>query len=324
LSSLFYKGKFTTIPDTWNDLSASQYVQAIDVLVLQQADKTTKQIKLLKILAGWSWWRFVQAMGWLRWNPMRLIRTRVSTASLSTLEDMSRSLSRTERLSFAAEELTAFLFEKIELSTNLIPVVYPGGSPLPWRGRGGFAFFNKGVPLHGPAPELANLVMAEFCYSEHYFNQWKEKKDIVLLNQLISILYRPSVEASASTGFFRRSSASTTADPRIPFDPNICNTLVKQIERWPLALRIAIGTMYGSMRQQKIEENPRVFSDGGSDGEANLYGLWSIMRQVAKAGHLGKLKDIETTYVDTVLMELNESLVEAERQEAELEKMKAS
>ena len=65
--------------------------------------------------------------------------------------------------------------------------------------------------------------------------------------------------------------------------------------------------------------NPRVFDEASPDAGESLYGLWSVMRSVAKAGHFGDFDKVQEQYVDTILMELNEAIVEAEKMEAEME-----
>jgi hypothetical protein len=280
LNDLFLSGTFTSLPSTWDELTARQYVQVVDTLLLQPGPNEQKRIKLLKILTGWGWLKLANILGWWRYNPIRFIRTKKIGSGFGPAMD------RTERLATAAEELTTFLFAECDLTKNLLP--------------------NIGK-YYGPSDYLDNLRMGEFVYAESYFSQWKQNADAANLNKLVSVLYRPA------------GSAPTPADRREAFDPNLCAQHLQQIEGWPLAKRVAIAIMYGSMRKQLIDQNPRVFSDSGDSGNESVYGMWSVMRQVAKDGHFGTFTEVENTYVSTILMELNESIIEAERQAERME-----
>jgi hypothetical protein len=303
MNDLYLSGHFTSTPSTWDELTARQYVQVVDTILLQPGTNEQKRIKLLKILTGWGWLKIANIIGWWRYNPIRFIRTKKIGSGFGPAMD------RTERLATAAEELTTFLFAECNLTKNLLPKI----------GR-----------YYGPSDYLDNLRMGEFVYAETYFSQWKQASNPLQgagggaggsnplegaggaanLNKLVSVLYRPA------------GNAPTPADRRQPFDPNLCAQHLPHIERWPLAQRMAIAVMYGSMRKQLIDQNPRVFSDSGDSSSESVYGMWSVMRQVAKDGHFGTFSDVENTYVSTILMELNESIIEAERQEEKLEAMK--
>lgn len=297
MNDLYYKGTFTSIPGTWDELTAKQYVRIINVLLLKKGTLQEKQIQLLKILTGFTWFGMARILDWWRYNPRRFQMLNIKKLVRRMPDEggsLARVLDRTERLATAAEELTAFLFQSCTLSRNIMPRV----------GR-----------YYGPADYLDNLRMGEFVYAENFFGAWKAKNEITALNQLISVLYRP-LQFRYLFGGHRR-----TSDPRIPFDPVECARNISTIAAWPLEKRIAIATMYGSMRQRLIDENPRVFTDSGGSEDSSPYGLWSVMRQVAKQGHFGKFSDIEQSYISTILMELNESIIEAERQEERLDAM---
>lgn len=301
MNQIFYKGKFTSVPADWNSLAGPQFVKCIDVLLLQKGSAEEKSIRLLRILTGWGWWQIAFMLKWFEWNPLSLIKRKINRLSKTKLEDFDKAINRTFAMSEACEQLTAFLFVDITLSKNILPYISVSGKICKLARR----------VYAGPADDLGNVRMNEFVYAEHYFQQWRNTQQPGHLNSLISILYRPVIQ----------NFSAHAEDVRIPFKVHICTQHVKTIEKWPLPLRMAIAEMYGSMRRQKIEENPRVFNDS-EEGSESLYGLWSVMRQVAKQGHFGKFSDIEETYVDTVLMELNESLAEADRMEEELERTK--
>ena len=301
MNHIFYKGKYTEVPDEWNALTGKQYVRCMEVLLLQKGAMEEKQLRLLKIITGWGWWKIALMVKWFRWNPLRLIKEKISRLGAKKLDEFDEMLHRSYALAEAAETLTQFLFVDITLSKNILPYISKSGK-IVRPGRRRYA---------GPADDLGNMKMNEFVYAEHYFQEWRKNNLIADLNSLIAVIYRPVIAGKPDF----------EEDPRIPFKVHICTKHEKIVATWPLPLRIAIAEMYGSMRRQKIEQNPRVFSEGEQESES-LYGLWSVMRQVAKQGHLGNFNDVEETYVDTVLMELNESLAEADKMEEEMERIK--
>jgi len=200
---------------------------------------------------------------------------------------------RTPNLLAAARDATEFLFEGNTLTKNLLP-------------------FYRGYA--GPADDLQNLKMLEFCHTEFFHSRYEKDGNIDDLNALVAALYRPKKS---------RWSYSYTKNPdgdfRVPFNPNTIAYYQKRLAKWPTHVKLAIFRFYQGARASIITRNPRVFDNGG--GEESLYGLWSVMRAVAKSGHLGDLDKVTDQYVDTVLMELNETVAEAERIEMERNKV---
>jgi len=199
---------------------------------------------------------------------------------------------RSPHLEDAAGQITGFLLEKNTLTRNLLP---------------------KYRRCYGPADGFGNLTMGEFSFTEAFFQSWRNSDDVDWLHKLIAVLYRPK----RSNYDHKR---NPDGDHREKFNPNLIEQRAKKIARWPASVKKAIEQWYDGCRNQMIEQNPKVF-EGGS-GEESLHGMWSVMRNVAKAGHFGDFDKIAEQYVGTIMMELNEVVVEAERQEAELKKMK--
>lgn len=199
---------------------------------------------------------------------------------------------RSPNLLPAAIDATEFLAEN-KLTKNLLP-------------------FYKGFA--GPADNLANIKMAEFCFAEFYYNNYGREENLEHLNALVSVLYRP--KKSRWKYSYKK---NLDGDFRIAFNANSMGYYQKKIEKWPTHVKLAVLHFYQGARAQIIQRNPKVFDNNG--GEESLYGLWSVMRSVAKSGHLGDLDKVSDQYVDTVLMELNETVAEAERIEMERNKV---
>lgn len=199
---------------------------------------------------------------------------------------------RTPYIEAASKEASSFLMEKNDLTKNLIPY---------FRGK------------FGPADQMRNLKGGEFCFTEIFYSRWKNEQDDQFLDKLVAVLYRPA-------RILYNHWINPDGDRRQEFNPNLIDRHTRAVSSWPKNVKLAIAHYYEGCRNEKILQNPKVF-EGGS-GEESVHGMWSVMRNVAKAGHFGNLDNVLNQYVDTILMELNEVVTEAERQEAELKKKK--
>lgn len=282
---VFYKGKFTSVPASWDELTARQLREAVLIITGPYLPEV-QRIRLLKVLMRWSWWRMAITMGILQFWEIPS-----PTVSLKKLMLFGRAVDRTARLADAAESITRFLFEGNSITRNHFP---------------------RYKKMYGPGDKLANVRMGEFCFAENYFLMWKATGETSHLNLLLACLWRPGRKTKQRVA---------SGDLRYDFNPVVLAAQSKKIDLWPLDVKLSMAMIYDGMRKQKIEANTKVFSGEGSDGES-VYGLWSIMRSVAKAGHFGDFDKVQTQYLDTILMELTEAIVEGEKMEAQLEETK--
>lgn len=195
------------------------------------------------------------------------------------------SLSADERLLNLYEAIetgTSFLLEDISLTRNLLPT-YEG--------------------FQGPADELSNVVAAEFCFSEIAFLQWKQNRNVSYLNSLVAILYRPGKSSKDRV-------KDDNGDLRYPFYPHLTVKYERIVRKWPYCVKLMIAMYYEGCRRKKIEENENLFS--GSDSES-LYGLWSVLREIARSGHFGDFDKVQNQFIDTIFMELQEVQAEHDR-----------
>lgn len=168
------------------------------------------------------------------------------------------------------------------------------------------------IPVHddfyGPDKGYNNLLMEELVFTEDFFMKWhEEKEDVKLMDGLISVLYRP---AKIGYDFV----INKDGDARIPFNQYECEWNAKNvISKWPLKMKLAIATIYGSYRNWLVDANPEVF--GGVGGDPAMYGLISIIRMVAKNGAFGDFKKVEKLEVNLVMIELNESVADGKAME---------
>lgn len=258
--------------------------QAINILTVLSIGLPIEKEKLmlLKILLKWSWWKTAVFFGQFRFNNLNKIK------KPSAL--FGRVMDRTATLAMAMDELTAFLKAENTLTKNLLPN------------------YKK---YAGPSDGMDNLRMAEFVYAESYFFKWRDGKNMGDLNNLVATIYRPMAKKTAQH----------SDDVRVNFNPNMIAKYAVVVDRWPWQVKLLIAQYYAASRQQKIAQNPEVFADSGTE-EGSAFGLWGVMRSVAKAGHFGDFDKVQELYVDTVLMELTAAILEAEKHEQEMESIK--
>lgn len=185
--------------------------------------------------------------------------------------------------------LTEFLLkEKTELTKQLIPK-YEG--------------------LYGPDDDFNNLIMQELAISDSLFMQWNENKEnSLLLNEFCALLYRPG---KRNYDYDR----NPDGDPREEFNQNISAWNAKHIvNKWPMSVKLAIAYWYDACRWKLVNDNDEVFG-GSNTGEVSQYGLVTVMLSVAETGALGDFSRVEKHYVQTVLMQINESIRKAKEQE---------
>jgi hypothetical protein len=286
MNFIYYKNYTHIVASEWNELTGKQLRKIMRVI--WTGNDLQCRFKLFRILTGWSWKRLYLVSGMFHIKQISFI------AQLPFINKyVEKYLNNCARLFDAVIDATHFLFVTNDLVKNLIPV---------YRG------------FYGPDEEIRNVKMAEFTFSEIAFLAWKKSKDPKYLDDLVAILYRPGRKK-----YDHRKNSD--GDHREPFNPNLSPYNAKQIAKWPMDVKLSIATFYMGCREKKIIDNERVFS-GSGEGDESLYGLWSVMRNVAKAGHFGDFDKVQDQYIDTILMELNEVIVEAEKREEEIENMK--
>jgi hypothetical protein len=278
MNHLYYHNRIYPVPGSWNELSPKQLLRIVKLLYSSSSVEVGK-LKLFCILSGWSYLRIAIVT---RLFTDKHLDARIHLLSLP--ERKIKQLNFLTQLYAAIDEFPNFLLgqEFVDLTINKIP---------------------KYKNYYGPSDQLSNITIAEFTMTEMCFIKWKrsEGKEILALNELVAILYRP-----------RRASASDSADVRVPFDPELTRLHLPVVAKWPNAVRIAIAIFYESCRSSKLQSNSDLFSD--DDGtDQPLFGLWSLMRNVAKSGHFGDMDKVQNQYLDVILMELHEVKAEAEK-----------
>ncbi len=186
--------------------------------------------------------------------------------------------------------LTGFLIHENKLTKNIIPS---------WR--------HKDVLYFGPSDGMNNLLMEEFYFTEKYYLDWvADKETIDPLNELVAVLYRPVKEDYD----FEK---DPDGDARVIFNENTCSYYAKNIvNQWPMNFKISVATWYEGYKRYLVDLYPNV-SSGRVDGDPALFGLLSVMRNIAKQGVHGNFDAVGKKYVSMMMMELTEIVIENER-----------
>jgi hypothetical protein len=189
--------------------------------------------------------------------------------------------------------LTSFLFAKdLVFTKNILPL-----------------YKYSHTAFYGPADHLDNLRMKEFTLTEDLYMRWydSEQRDTQALNELVAILYRP---APAHYDFVR----NPNGDCRERFNQNVSSFYASNyINLWPPEVKIAIAYWYNGCRIEMVNRNPEVFS---GSGDPALYGLVSVMLNVAESKVFGDFDKVEEQYVNLVMMQLNEAIDKGKKLEA--------
>jgi hypothetical protein len=116
--------------------------------------------------------------------------------------------------------------------------------------------------LYGPADGLRNLTFIEWIKAEHYYRAWFETYAPEPLACLVAVLYRPrkSRKAIASPDF--------NGDLRLVYNDASFPRRLRQVQRLPRAVQLAVLLYYMAGRNTIIQQYPLVFRK--TEGEAPL------------------------------------------------------
>lgn len=168
---------------------------------------------------------------------------------------------------------------------------------------------------YGPASEFMNLKAKEATFAEAWWAQYNfendvDAKNIDALNHLAAILYRPKKR-------WYNVKRNREGDPRIEFSSSEIDYRVAKVKKWPLEVKQVIFLWFTGCQNMLIENNPKVFSGGDNP---SLHGMWSVMRSIAVGGAHGDFSRVENMYYPELLMEINETIQEAENLKKQVKK----
>lgn len=160
--------------------------------------------------------------------------------------------------------------------------------------------------LYGPESEFDDLTMVEFHHAEiEYAEAIKNNENSnEALNKLIAVLYRPMANGK-----------------RAPFTFELIEPSLKQIDRWPMNVKLAILIWYDGCRQLLRELYPLAFEGSSDSGDNYFSGLYLMMRSIA-GNKYGTWKDVEQMSVHLAFMEIVASIEDEKRLEEQLKASK--
>lgn len=165
--------------------------------------------------------------------------------------------------------------------------------------------------FYGPTTELDNLRLSEFYISEKLYSALVIDEDKSALDQLVAVLYRLPKDCYDIE-------KDIDGDIRQPFNGNTIPYYAKQIKNWPLAVKQAILLWYDGCRKKIASENEEIFN-GAGDNEDNDKDMFGILRALA-GGKYGDFEKVENLYLNTALREMNCSIADIKRLEAQTKK----
>ncbi|WP_343524394.1 hypothetical protein [Pedobacter sp.] len=183
------------------------------------------------------------------------------------------------RLSFKIN----FLFKKNELSAWLIPSFWFG--------------FRK---YYGPKNKLSNLTTEEFGLCELCWENFQLTKDQGFLDVLIAILYRPR-------RFF-----AIDDDIRQPLRNYSREIRTRRFKKLSEKMRWSVYLNYEGCRNYITGTYKQVFKSA-DPGEQAKPASWTKVVQSAAGGIFGNLKETEKSNVHKFLSELNDRLIQMEK-----------
>lgn len=281
-----YKGKPVSIqlPSCWDELSSSQLVSIAKkwiplLIALRNVNAATAvtflnaaSIELLIILSGIRRWNSFskKTRDFLRLLPSRrqLRKHRLNADFIEQYEHLSAML-----------RCSDFIFEKVTLTKNLLPVIK-----------------TKNYRLNGPADQLSSMCLKEFVFADGYFINYKKTLSLEDLNMLVAILYRPQLN-------IRPTDAGFSGDYRIPFNNMAVDAWLKDVQCIELERKVAIALFYEGCRNNFEKLYPTVFGSkeqSASDADGGWFSLVSEL----PAEKFGTLVEREQVNIDVIFSEL--------------------
>lgn len=257
-----------TLPQQWNEL---------------------KPFQLLYIAKHYEHWKKLsETSAFTVLEKAKLFLELSGINSRSDKKRLCRYLSFVDKTSdVSVLSLTDFVFEKLDLTKNLLPTIKVG-------------FFTN---YRGPGDRLQDTVIEEFSFAFHAYNQYNNRGLESDLNDLCAVLYRPANSSSEMT---------KTGDSRVTFNHKTIGERALRFAQVPVEYKAAVYLYFRGCIEYLAQSFKMVFSR--AEGQQRKSGGSFIDAILALSG--SKFGDFNTTKtMDTflVLKHMNELLIEAEK-----------
>ena len=202
------------IPTSWNELSASNvlyignYWQSWQ-LMLQSEVSMVKAKALL----------FLQLTGIKEAGKLKKLCVALSKITDETLPNTLA--------------LTDFVFEKRDLTKNVIPLIK----------------VSKGKTFQGPADNLGDISIDEFSFAFALYSLWHKTNDQTFLSKLAGVLYRPVNENFEKDG-----------KTRVPFNNGLIDKYAAEFEKLPDGYRNFVYLFFCGCLDRLVKKFPEIFN----------------------------------------------------------------
>jgi hypothetical protein len=170
----------------------------------------------------------------------------------------------------------------------------------------------RATHYYGPSDRLFNISFAEYIHAETNANRFLKDKDVTYLDKLIAVLYRPE-RSDVHPG-----SEEYNGDRRIKFNDHKIDERAEKISRINHNLKYAILLFYQGCQRWYHQQFPHVFSyKKGSKGDGlGFLGLVDALTD----GDVTKNEKVRSSYLVDVMVHLERSAIEYEKQAERLKK----
>jgi hypothetical protein len=165
-------------------------------------------------------------------------------------------------------QLTSFVFEKNDLTTNPIPVIK-----------------TKTLDLYPPSNKLANITAFEFSFAESQYIKYHNTGDVDALAKLIAILYRPKTDID------REEFNHKLVEKYQQLTSHLTETEKQMILLW-----------YIGCRNYIVETHPEIFSKENNSKAEN--GTWIDVILAISGGKFGTFNQTGQMDLHIILKEL--------------------
>lgn len=253
-----------TIADSWNELSFNQ---------------------ALYIANFWQAWQLLlknnQSMQYAR---AKLFTVLIENKTAKELKEIITILSTVdfEELDINLLSYTDFIFQKIGLTKNIMPVIKIG-------------WFKK---LYGPADKLSNITINEFSFALNYYNLYNKYEKDEHLDLLVACLYRTKKYNWEASGDIRSDFNTFTADKYLSEIKNI-NYAHKQV----------VYLYFHSCIELFSKIFPFVFSKAESGNSDSKQTFLDVILKIS-GGKFGSYNETSSQNAIIILRDLNTLLKE--------------
>lgn len=158
--------------------------------------------------------------------------------------------------------------------------------------------------LYGPEELFKNMRGKEFTFSCAWFDQYNaDKTNTEGLNNLVACLYRKKI-------FGYDPIKNKLGDCRVVFNSNTLPYYARKVKHWPMKYKLLVYAWYLGCHNSLAKLYPKVFTGGGAP---STFGMWSVMRSIARDSIHGDFTKVENMYVQEMMMEITESVIEADK-----------